>query len=183
MSITAQIISLEDAAALIGPEDGVWVGSALSIENPLIALLSEMGESLRGLTLVGSTDSGSDDIFNPKNSGSMRIVSIHNLCQSASGDSGDGEKFCENVCRLFGINTAALRLSPPDADGCCRVDADAADLTGAVLGFEGVTRRIAMLDLSQPSAVSGDTRLKVPLKDFDYICSYKSRYAKDSIIA
>ena len=187
MNVTAQIISLEDAAALIGAEDGVWVGNALSIENPLIELLSFKGERLKGLTIVGSTDARQDDIFNPKYSGSLRIVSIHNVCQSSAGAGSsapqNGQQFCQSVCKLFALNTVALRLSPPDADGNCAVESDAAELTGAICGFEGITKRIAMLDLSLPTASAGDGRTKISIKNFDYICAYKCKDAADSSIA
>lgn len=177
MNVTAQIISLEDAAALLEPGDGVWVGDALTIENPLIELLSDKGDSLKSLTIVGSTESKQDDIFNPKYSGALRIVSLHNICKGTSDKGGAAShnegQFCQNVCMLFGLNTVALRMSPPDADGNCAVDTAAAELTEAICGFEGITKRIAMLDLSQKTAAEGDGRAKISIKDFDYICSYK----------
>ena len=185
MNVTAQIISLEDAAELLSSGDGVWVGGALTIENPLIELLSDRRESIKGITIVGSTEAKQDDIFNPKYSGALRIVSIHNVCQSGVGEGSfaqqSGEQFCRNVCSLFGLNTVALRMSPPDADGNCAVEADSAALTDAICGFEGITKRIAMLDLSQKTAAQGDGRAKISIKDFDYICSYKCKDVESSI--
>ena len=187
MNIDVQIISIEDAALLMSSEDGVWVGSALTIDNPLIELLSAMGERLKGLTLVGSTNSMQDDIFNPKYSKNMRIVSLHNLYQGSTDKTGyakaSGEEFSQSVCRLFGINTVALRMSPPDADGFCRVDPETMELTREICANEGITRRIAMLDLSQPSSKTDDGQLKISIKNFDYICSYRFPETQSSIIA
>ena len=184
MKITAQIISLEDAAALISSEDGVWVGGALSIENPLIELLSDRSESMKGLTIVGSSEEKQDDIFDPKYSGSLRIVSIHSLSRDARDEqASESAQFYQNVCKLFGLNTVALRMSPPDAEGCCSVEADAAELTSAICAHEGITKRIAMLDLSLPTTSARDGGMRISIKDFDYICSYKCKTAETSSIA
>ncbi len=167
--------------------DGVWVGNALSIENPLIELLTNKGDSIKGLTLVGSGGSGQDDIFDPKYSGFLRIVSIRNLCHSTSQEDGwtapSDEDFCQKICKLFGINTVALRMSPPDAEGYCSVEHDAANLIGTICEAKGIKRRIAMLDMSLPTASSADPEARVSIKDFDFICNYKCKETADSSIA
>lgn len=182
MNQTAQIISLDDAAELLGSGDGVWVGETLSVENPLIARLFERGESLKGLTVVGSSELRSDEIFNPRYSGTLRIVSIHNLRQSpGTGTAGkSSEKLCQSVCELFGLNTVALRMSAPDANGLCAVRQDAAELTGTICGYEGIEKRIAMLDLSF-GANDEENVTRVPISDFDYICSYPGKDEQSSI--
>lgn len=153
------------------------MGSALSLSNPLIEALYKRSAALRGLTIVGSADDKNDAIFSPKYSDCFKIVSVntlHTVTPSKAGGhpSPTGAQYYDIICQVFELNTIALRLSPPDADGYCRVDEQASELTKAVVGFDGITKRIAMLDLSLPIAGAEDTRSKVRLADFDLVCGY-----------
>jgi len=75
------------------------------------------------------------------------------------------------ICKQFGVNTIAVGVCPPDSDGYCNLGKSGAFLTLSFNKYEGIAKRIAIIEEDIPVAAGNKDETEISLLQFDYICA------------
>lgn len=152
-----KIGTLDDAVSKIKSGDVIWLGSTLSVPGGFLDKLAEKADRLRNVTLIGNMFVRKHEIFtNTKYQDSFMIISINNrpIMPAAMANVHfvypSGGSVEENICIKFGVNVLAVEVCSPDNDGRCGFGAFGTRITPQVNAYEGIKKRIVIINDSQP---------------------------------
>ncbi|MEA4893905.1 MAG: CoA transferase [Oscillospiraceae bacterium] len=172
-----QIISLENAAALIKSGDTIWVGSGLSISTPFLDKLADRHKELQNVTIIGETFlSYTKLLTDPKYTRTFRIISLYESlplpCPSFATNKieyvlkPDGP-YAETIFRAFKINIMVIEVCPPK-NNYCNLGATGGATSPYFSKCKGI--KIAVInDLQQPYYADEENN-SIPLDEFDCLC-------------
>lgn len=174
-----EIISVEAAAAEINSGDTIWAGSASSISVAFLNALSKRQHELKNITILVFKGNNPCALLDElKNKSSFKVLSFYEEAFVNTYNNGDKFKLLkssaasaiEAVCIQFEVNTIAVAVCPPDRDGNCNVGESGSYLTPAIHRFNGITKRIAIIDKNLLAATGNKSKSTIRITEFDYIC-------------
>lgn len=178
----ASFASVEFAAAAIKSGDTIWVGNTTGISNEFLEALAKRKNELKNVTILANKGNLPCNILDElKYSDSFHVLSFFKdaLVQAYKGsEKTEKTKFLmsgtkvaiEMICKQFGVNTIAVGVCPPDCDGYCNLGKSGAFITLAFNKYEGVSKRIAIIDKDIPFADGNKDEKEISLSQFDYVC-------------
>ncbi|MEG1190521.1 MAG: CoA transferase [Oscillospiraceae bacterium] len=167
-------LSLKEAAEQIQSGDTIWLGSMLNIPNAFLYQLAKRNTELRDVTLLGNMLMMFSPLLrDPEFMKSFHLVSFEGypLFRGANTKHINCKQIpkeaqLQNICEMFKLNTLATEICPPDEQGNCDYGSFGADITAHINCYEGITKRIAVINSYQ---TAGKCKSR-PLRDFDFIC-------------
>lgn len=187
-----ELITLDEAANLIKPQDSIWVGSALGISYAFLDKLANRYEELRDITILGHNFINYYSILvDPKFGKAFHAISFFEASpfSSLSYKTNNLEyikkpcgPYSKTICEKFDINILIVEVCPPDKNGNCNLGVVGREITPSLIKCKGITTKIAVInELLIPSYDNGELS-SIPLSDFDFCCICKHSVLKKTEI-
>ncbi|NLH01523.1 MAG: hypothetical protein GX488_06455 [Clostridiales bacterium] len=174
------LISISEAAKKIVPGDRVWIGQATQIPY---ALLEEMYTHMNEydyydiMLMYNCAVQPVQMLFDPETKKHFRLMSAFCLpLERISGEMGIMEYCGFNYDQLaqgpfvYGANTLAIQICPPDENGYCNVGSYGVSVNKVITQRPELKKKIAFIDPTGLCPVKGDVRdTSIHITEFDYI--------------
>lgn len=171
-------VAIDAAASDICSSDTLWLGGTTGTAGDFLdALVARAGE-LKDVTIIAITGRDSSAALETlKREYGFCVLSFFSDALKQTFTEGDRCKFAAApaakmvgaICEKYSVNTAVVPLCPPDEIGMCRVGAGESFVAPAIFGFEGVTKRIALLDPGMSPASGRAAATELSVSGFDVV--------------
>ncbi|NLH02084.1 MAG: hypothetical protein GX488_09360 [Clostridiales bacterium] len=186
-----QLISLEEAAALIQSEDSIWVGSGFSIPNLFLDKLADRYETLHDVTVLGINYMNYSKIMDSKYVNIFHVISFfesamfrifNSKAENIEYIKKPYRPYSKTICEQFKTNTMVVEVCPPDENGFCNVGATGKIITPYLNNCESIVKKIAVINEFQRPAFDDGDIISIHLSDFDYVCNCNHNVFKRTLI-
>jgi len=184
------LVTMNEAARAIKPGDRVWLGQATQIPYAMLdemhAHMTEPEYDYHDIFLIHNcANVPFNMIFDPETKKHFRNVSFFNLpLERMSIEMGIAESAGCNYDQLhmgpfvYGCNSLALQICPPDEDGWCNIGAYGQVTNDIVCNNPLITKKIAFIDKTGQFAVKGEHKnTSIHITEFDYICENDTEFS------
>ena len=184
------LVTMNETARAIKPGDRVWLGQATQIPYAMLdemhAHMTEPEYDYHDIFLIHNcANVPFNMIFDPETKKHFRNVSFFNLpLERMSIEMGIAESSGCNYDQLhmgpfvYGCNSLALQICPPDEDGWCNIGAYGQVTNDIVCNNPLITKKIAFIDKTGQFPVKGKKKnTSIHITEFDYICENDTEFS------
>lgn len=172
------LVSIEEAAKHIEPGDVIFIGQATMIPAAFLDYLYNHKEDYHDVTFIYNVfNTPVNMIFDHDTKEHFRLINFYNLpLDRIAMDSqtievlGAGYDQYEPALWVYGCDTTAFQLCPPNADGWCNVGCYAVTSYCTTIKDQHITKKFGFLDSTgiYPAPGPCDTNY-IHITEFDYI--------------
>lgn len=170
-------VSIAAAAKAIESGDSIWVSGHSESIAQFLEELQKRESELKNVTLVMDHIEMGQEIGSIKNQNSFKVISglsaaiVQTYMNSNKQDflNATGKRVVEMLCRNFGINTIVAEMLPPDKAGMCNLGHFGRSQTVAVSNYDGLKKKIAIIDSGVKPAIKGAAKANISVDEFDVL--------------
>ncbi|MEG0875815.1 MAG: acetyl-CoA hydrolase/transferase C-terminal domain-containing protein [Oscillospiraceae bacterium] len=172
------LTALEGSSKLIQDGDVVWVGQGPQIPFGMLDELNAHVEDYHNVFFIWNCSTYPFDLLtNPESKGHVRMTSMFDLIFERMSqelgimeNSGNGYDHIYETLMMYGCNTFAVHILPPDENGWCNFGHYGCSNGNEIIHMPGVKKKIAFIDKTGVLPIHGERdHVSVHISEFDYI--------------